>query len=569
MSTTGQLDATLARFNRKSPQDAYKQVCEELKIHYQREIFNKLPSVASAWHRVRVLELDNTLLGPKGAMALLPCILVSTTLRKITLQKTGITDDFVIDLCNLLQSHPSVRAVDISNNELVSVFSASSIISLMKSNSNMVGFEVKGTHMGDNVGNIIADLGKLNQKHVATYYTDDYFKLKNIFGYLDEDGQGWVPLKSLVMNCPYPILQEQFVERIAKKKPKKRSDNTISVNTFMSLVYMNYKTEGEIAQRAEQTIEEPYVFMVANWKQVLSAAERYNEDNQIKVVLPKDLHRLRIKDLLLTNDEADQLLQRAISIQQSGDREMPGSQEIGKKTDSGTECEVLSALSLLRAVRECVVYPESIRPVYQFYEERDIMQASEALMNGSRVMNMSALLGASTASNGGANSRTLSIAGSVTDVNGPKHTWHLAPCVVSMIASFFNKTVSKLPKRKESAVDLSPREKRDLAMQKSRIPLKQLFECSFETDFETIHPRLLANHYSRYSIPIDTTLITLQEIVIMMDELYAQIAVDKIVSLDEICAMENPFEVESYAAFLAEHLLERESPEVQSEFLSL
>lgn len=195
-----------------------------------------------AWHRIHSLELDNFLLGTKGCMTLLPIITVSTVLRKISVNGCGVADDFIKKLCETLQSHPSVRFVDASNNPLITVYSASPIISLMKNNTNMVNFDVDNTHIGTNVNNIIASLGEKNKFKVATYYEDKYFKMKDLFGYLDENGQGWVPLKSLLLNCPYPVLQEQFAERIALKRPKKRSDNSISINTFMQLVYMNYKT---------------------------------------------------------------------------------------------------------------------------------------------------------------------------------------------------------------------------------------------------------------------------------------------------------------------------------------
>uniref|UniRef100_A0A0A9Y0T4 Uncharacterized protein n=1 Tax=Lygus hesperus TaxID=30085 RepID=A0A0A9Y0T4_LYGHE len=264
MTTMAKVDETLARFDRKSPQESYRQICDEEDVHMQHELYNLLPNVPMAWHRIHSLELDNFLLGTKGCMTVLPIITVSTLLRKISVRSCGVADDFIKRLCEILQGHPSVRSVDASENNLITVYSASPIISLMKNNTNMVSFNVDHTHIGSNVNNIVAALGEQNQHKVATYYQDKYFKMKDLFGYLDENGQGWVPLKSLLLNCPYPVLQEQFAERIAMKRPKKRSDNTISINTFLSLTYMNYKTESEIEIHSKGSIDLPYAFMVAN-----------------------------------------------------------------------------------------------------------------------------------------------------------------------------------------------------------------------------------------------------------------------------------------------------------------
>eukprot|EP00796_Vickermania_ingenoplastis_P008045 gene8045-5598_t len=546
MTTMAAVDATLARFNRKSPRDAYKQVCEELGIHYQRDIYNKLPEVPSAWHRIQTLELDGSLLGPKGCMSLLPIILVSTTLRKITLANCGLSDEFVIELCQILQGHQSVRSVDISNNELVSIFCASSIISLMKNNSNMIAFETAGTHLGDNVANIISQLGARNRKMVSSYYTDNYFKLKNLFGYLDENGEGWVLLKSLIMNCPYPILQEQFVERIAKVNPRKRSDNTISVNTFMSLVYMNYKTEGEILDHSNKTIDEPYVFMVANWKQILSAVERYNEDAAQQVVLPDDLHRIRLKDFLLTNEDADSIVKTAVKLQEDHDLDQNARQE-------GSEIKI-DSLILLQAAQTGFVYPMT-RPFYQFFQEHDASYVPEIMRNGSRLFDMNAL----ASMNAAKASRSSNAGTDPVCPDDPPHSWNLPSSVLKLVVEYFNQVYTKLPKKKESAgPPPSPNAQKDKAMEKSAIPIESLLSVTFETDFETLLPAKLANFYAYYSIPTADSTITLQEMVNVLDELYVQITVDKVLSNDVIEAIENPFAVAEYADFLAEHLLGRE-----------
>lgn len=572
MTTMARVDETLARFDRKSPRDAYKQTCEELQVHFQREIYNMLPEAPMAYHRITVLELDKCLLGTKGCMAVLPIILVSTTLRKVSLRTCGVSDEFVKELCEILQGHPSVRAVDISNNELVTVYSAPRIISLMKNNSNMVSFDVAGTHLGTNVGDIIAGLGYKNMLSVSSYYQDNYFNMKDRFNYLDENGNGWVGLKNLVLNCPFPVLQEQFVERIALKRPRKRSDNTISLNTFLQLVYMNYKSETEIAQHSANAIDAPYVFVMANWKQVISAVERFNagqaaaresgsvpvEDLMPTVVLPEDsFHRLRIRDFLLTNDDAYALVDGAVRMQLDANAEAEDNNSSGGNAADTLE---LSALSLVRASKSAFLPPPSDRPVYAFFEDRDAGYIPEIMRSGSRIFSMGNLdlLNASAGaahSIGGGSSRGSVVA----DPSDPERVFSLPSSVVKTVTDFFNREVAKAPKKRDPAVPDSPRTRKDKAMEKASIPIRTFLSAEFVTDLEKIRPCLLADYYARYSLVIDDCSITLQEMINILDELYVQVRVDTIIPLSVIRdEMVSPLTEARYGEFLSQHLLDRD-----------
>lgn len=617
------VDETLARFDRRSPRESYKLVCSDAGVHMQRDIFNILPDAPMAWHRIQSLELDNCLLGTRGCMSLLPIVTVSTTLRKLSVRSCGVADDFVKELCAILVGHPSVRAVDIGMNPLVTVYSAQPIIAVMRNNANMVAFEVDGTHVGENVSHIIMQLGAKNCHNVMTYYDDNYFKMKNLFGYLDENGIGWVLLKSLMLNCPYPVLQEQFIERIAIKKPRKRSDGTISINTFLQLVYMNYKTESEIAKFAGTAtgrsvsaaaanttvvaptvvapsdsafhsysvpaspplVDEPYVFIVANWKRVLSAVARYNErvsassaargndndDNDdeaaatgtdavgvaehphhtIPIALPaEDFHRLRLREFLLLDEQADALVETAARYQED-EREHQEGQE------GQPSVLVLSAANLLKASHTAFVPPPSTKPVYAFFKERDAAYIPDILRNGSRLFSMQdlSLLNASTSTQGTAASVVTETA---VDPNDPPHTFSLPASVVRMVVDFFNETYNKQPRKKESAIPESPRTRKDKAMEKAAIPIATFLSAEFVTDLEKIRPRLLADYYARNALLIDDCTITLQEMVNVLDELYVQCRVDRLISTDTIEAMTDPIEVPEQAEFLVKHLMERD-----------
>ncbi|CAJ1989237.1 paraflagellar rod component 1 / PFC1 [Leishmania donovani] len=585
MTTMARVDETLARFKGKSPRDSYKQVCGELDVHMQREIYAALPEKPMAWHHIYTLDLGKSLLGTKGCMAMLPLITVSTSMRKLSLRSCGLSDEFVIQLCAVLQSHPSLRSVDISDNELVTVYSAPHIISVMRNNSNMVLFDVYNTHVGSNVGDIIAKLGQRNLDNVLHYYEDRYFRMKNLFNYMDADGTGWVVLKSLVLNCPYPVLQEQFVERIATKQPRKRSDNTISINTFLQLVYMNYKTETEIGAYSNKTIDEPYVFIVANWKQLLHAVERYNvraaamgdgQGPHPPVQLPDNLHRWRLRDYIITPDDADAMVEGAVqliehsSAMAEGEPELNGSgerAELDAEVDSDKQTAenaaevaplVIPITILLRAAKSVLVFPPSVaKPSYSFYTDHDAAYVPEILRNGSRLFSVSRL---SCLFSGGASTPgdSASSADVVQDSTDQPHTFSLPASVVKMVVDFFNKEHKKLPTKKQSVIPDSPRTRRDKAMEKASIPVPTFLSAEFVSDLERVCPRFLADYYARHALLIEDGTITLQEMVNVLDEMYAQCRIDRLISLADIKAMPDPMKDKSLVSFVTAHFADRD-----------
>ncbi|GET89004.1 hypothetical protein, conserved [Leishmania tarentolae] len=585
MTTMARVDETLARFKGKSPRDSYKQVCGELNVHMQRDIYATLPEKPMAWHHIYTLDLEKALLGTKGCMAILPIITVSTSMRKLSLRSCGVSDDFVIQLCAALQNHPSLRSVDISDNELVTVYSAPHIIDVMRNNSNMVLFDVYNTHVGSNVGDIIAKLGQRNLENVLHYYEDRYFRMKNLFNYMDADGTGWVVLKSLVLNCPYPVLQEQFVERIAMNKPRKRSDNTININTFLQLVYMNYKTDTEIGTYANKKIDEPYVFVVANWKQLLYAVERYNAraaavgDGAVAhppVQLPDDLHRWRLRDYIITPEDADALVEGAVQLIEHSMVMKEGRSELekwGESAEPGTEvhneshtaenaAEVAPLLIpitiLLRAAKSVLVTPPTaVKPSYTFYTDRDAAYVPEILRNGSRLFSLSRLscvfsAGASVAGD------STSSADAAQDSTDQPHTFSLPPSLVKMVVDFFNREHKKLPTKKQSVIPDSPRTRRDKAMEKAAIPVPTFLSAEFVTDLERVCPRFLADYYARHALLIEDGTITLQEMVNVLDEMYAQCRVDRLISLADIKAMPDPMKDKALASFVTAHFEDRD-----------
>ncbi|CCW65996.1 unnamed protein product [Phytomonas sp. Hart1] len=592
MTSMAKFDEVLTSFEGKSPRDAYKKTCEDLGVHSQNYVLDLFPEKVGAFHIINAIELENCLLGTKGCMALLPIIRVSSTLRKINVSGCGVSDEFVKGLCEILETHPALRYVNVSDNQLITVYSAPYIINVMKHNSNLISFDVSGTHVGRNVGNIISDLGNRNVERVTNYYQDRYFKMKDLFNYLDENGTGWVHLKSLVMNCPYPVLQEQFVERIALKKPKKRSDSSISVNTFLQLVYMNYKTDIDIAQFIGESktktdgetkrvsvfgqsgsdvsntepLDEQYVLIVANWKQIIRSVEEYNrnvengpkenipeksEDSMDflcgigvpnrRLKLPDDFHRLRLRDYLLTDNEATALISAAAS--EEAMKEIQENPSSGNKSSDEENGEItLSILSLLLASKTSYEDPPITKPVYQFYKERDASYIPDCVRHGSRLMSLARLSMLDSCKSSRFSMVSTNYADTVEVLSDPPRTFSLPHSVVKAVVNFFNAEVLKntqKSKRKISTSD-SPRSRRDKALERASISVSAFLSTEFSTEFEIIRSSLLGDSYARYALPIEDTTITLQEMVNVLDEMYVVLRVDRVISLEKIMQMEDP-----------------------------
>ncbi|RNF26120.1 calpain-like cysteine peptidase [Trypanosoma conorhini] len=573
------VDATLARFDRKSPRAAYVQVCEEMGIRPQKSLGALLSDAPRDWDKHRVFDCDKFILGPKGCMALIPLLVCSRSLRRVSLRGCQVTDEFVAELTETLQDHQCIRSVDVGENPLVTVYSADPIIKLLRVNKNVVRFDLDGTHIGTNVSNLISDLCDRNHEEVANYYADDYFRMKNIFNYLDGDGSGWVSLRSLVLNAPFPVLQEQLIERISLRRPRKRSDGTISVNTFLELVYHNYKTEVEIARRAKEE-DTDYQCIVANWKRLLDAMEgdgmealmetrerQKGEDadeesmtevpapGKLPVLPPEDLHRLRIRGRVLGPAEAREIVEVAMKLQADADAQrLHGAAEEAAAAAAGDddnsdgaaaaqgERVVQLTVPCLRRAYRGVSQPEQRPNRFRFLQEHEEDYIPPMMRAGSRLISISKLsfLNSIDSSPGG---------GSVTsrdddfgmDADETRtRWWDLPPAMVRLVTKFFNKQVAKLPKKRQSSLAVSPRTQRDNAMQRSSIPVTAFLAAKLVTDLESIRPRMLADKFMQYGIPIDVSTITLQEIVNCLNEYYVELSVEKPITLQEIRHMSTP-----------------------------
>nr|CCC92427.1 conserved hypothetical protein [Trypanosoma congolense IL3000] len=558
MTTMQKIDAMMTRFDRRSPRAAYAYVCEEMGIKTQRSVSVLLSDAPRDWEKHRVIDCSKCILGPKGCMAVLPLVLCSRSLRRVVFSGCHVTDEFISELTEILQDHGSIRSIDVSNNPLITVCSANPIIGMLRVNKNVVRFCVEDTHIGTNVMNIIDDICDKNQSEVANYYADDYFRMKYLFNFLDGDASGWVSLRGLVLNAPFPVLQEQLIEQIAMKKPKKRSDGTISVNTFLELVYHNYKTEVEIARRMND-LDVEYRNIVLNWKHLLEAmegaddrADQSGEDDfsglgeadhtdraaveKLNVVPPADFHRLRIRSHELSPEEAREIVLLAVRLQQDADAQAPGDDVV----DAIPQIGINLTCRILRRAYRTVSQPEPLPRRFRFLQEHGEDYVPPMMRAGSRLISISKLSFLDGTSSHSFDSTSGPEETIFDEDENRKRWWALPPAMVRLIANFFNSEAAKLPKRRKSTLAISPRTQRDMGMERTSIPVSVFLSAEFSTDLETMKPRLITDRFLQYGIPIEESTITFQEMVNCLNEYYVEVSVDKLISVDTIREMTVP-----------------------------
>jgi hypothetical protein len=315
---------------------------------------------------------------------------------------------------------------------------------------------------------------------MMSYFEDDFFKMKDTFIKVDTDGSGWVHIKQIVFSIPAPIVQERLVERIAMKRPKKRSDNCIEINTFMSLVYINYKTLDDIFDYARSLKDERREIIVSNWKKL------YDQLSSRKAMCT-DLHRLRIRDFFIGDHEAATIASSAVSS--------------ARERGIAPYNDVLNVPieDLLAARRTVFPVKKNVPKVYRFLKDRGDDQYDSNINLAANEMR--------------SNSSTpmMSNLGEENEDDDPPHTFNLSPPMVAKIISFYNG--------------------------REGCPVEELLDQQFEGELEWLRVGALCDSFAKHSIPIEESRITMQEAVNLLDEKYDVIRVDKIIPYPELVKM--------------------------------
>jgi hypothetical protein len=445
MTTVDKAHELFMSFDGRSPKQIYIDRCKELGTRVNSKLTTQLSDQVNDFFHLEELNVSGNFFGPKGTLALLPLLQCHPRLIRVNFSGAGVDDGCVLQLVEILRDHPRIREVDLSNNSEISVFSGKPISQVVQMNINLIGFSLEGTNIGTNVAAVVNRLCHKNRSQMEDYFTDHYFRMKDMFIGLDVDGSGWVNINTFISSVVFPWIQEKLKDRIAEVKPKKREDNCIDINTFMTLTYLTYKSKDDINHRiaeadalghdGKHVTDATEKMIVVNWKALVGALREANQKCS-------KLTHCRIRYAKLTHEQAKEIVSEASKSAANGD---------------------IPVAELWKAVRK--VLPGGSRTPYRrtssfFFNQRTSQWALPASL-----------------------------------VQQLQEEWGKAPRGVG-----------------------------------AQIVLKK----KFLTPLHKVNLGLLRKQFNQFSIPIDETLLTLQEIANMMNEYWEVIRTDKTLTFADI-----------------------------------
>jgi hypothetical protein len=491
MTTIYKNSLLLQSFKGRSPRQIYVDACREHNVRPQNALCELLSNIPDDFGKSQAISCPHILFGVRGCLALIPVIQSAHALRRLDLRGCGLTDEFIHPMVEALQDHPNIRSIDLSDNLYITVYSGKFIVKMVEQNQNIIQCRLDNTHIGANVAKVIDSRCQSNKMTVKTYFADEYFRMKNTFTVVDADGSGWVHIKNIIGSVTTPMVQERLLERIAIKRPKKRADHCINVNTFMELVYINYKSVVEIYDRAQDQEDTAAETIKKNWAKVLKALHEEN-------LTCSNLSAWRIRNFSLSDDDAKELVQKA-------------SHNPAPEDPRGRD---VSAGALLRVARERFPNPPPEPKGYYFLKERADDYVSPVLRSGSRIVSVNDLASGTqtpSASQYGADDR----GEHALEDDDPPHTWKLSGPMVKSIVELFG--------------------------DKMDVVADQLLEWKPQGELEYLRVVGACSDFARHSLPTDVTVLTLQEVVNMLDEYYDVLRVDKKFSLETVMRLASPY----------------------------
>jgi hypothetical protein len=572
MTTVYKHKLLMMSFQGRSPRQIYIDSCEEHGVRVQRSLCNELSNSTDDFGRLQHLICSEIAFGVRGCLALVPVIQCSRNLRRVDLKGCGVTDEFVVHLVEALQEHPTIRTIDLSDNPFITVHSGKGLVKMAELNPNIVACDLCNTHVGVNVAKVVSARCEANRFRLVSYFADDFFRMKDIFNAVDADGSGWVHIKNIVGSVNAPILQERLIERIALKRSKKRSDNCIHVNTFMELVYLNYKTMSEIHERASDATDPVAMAVKTNWKLMIQAMRAHG------VVCPA-LSKFRVRDLVLSRNEAEELVLQAVeyasssssrvsprataaeakkSFQQTqlkeeaaspvdvnfdeeldrpaegaaaagatqGDEEFAAATATPPPASGAAAAAVeISPRDLMAAFKQLFPPLPAVPKAFGFLKERGDDYVSPLLRQGSRCVSITDMSSNATPA--------LSQLGEEDD--DPVHSWRTPSTMVREIVKIFLPNYQPHSLLLESATSLRSGSSVNIpALPQKDLLIDQILDATPGTELEYVRIAGLCAKFAQYSIPTDVSTISLQEVVNVIDECYDVVRVDKLFTVAQI-----------------------------------
>jgi hypothetical protein len=376
MTTVDKAHLLLMSFQGKSLRSIYKDECAKVGAKVNQHLAAELSDEVNAFENEN-FDVSAHYLGPKGSLALLPLLQCQQRLAFVNFSSIGVDDGMVVQLVEILTDHPRIRYIDLSNNKDISVYSGKHCVRVMQLNINIVGLVLTNTRVGDNVAEMLRRKGEKNSAAMESYFSNDYFKMKDVFTGLDVDGSGWVHINSVVGNIVYPMIREKLQRRIDTMRIKKRADNCINLDTFFRLAFIGYKQKEDIQLRLGEE-EKSYRRIGQNWVALQDALRNQGATCD-------DLYKARVRTVALTEENANTVVAKAVEI--------AGSKAISAK-DIWAARRSIGSLSPRGRQRKSFLAADSgvawslpvplVRDLHAFYEQREGKAATAEELLGQR-----------------------------------------------------------------------------------------------------------------------------------------------------------------------------------------
>eukprot|EP00667_Euglena_gracilis_P004500 EG_transcript_4525 len=177
---------------RLAPAEAYRAACAELGIRPSRRLLRRFDGQADCYASttggcfnakhgacdavlsktephplpplglLEEIDLSSDFVGPVGCTALLNALPHLPHLTTLKLDGNGLTSEFVVALCRLLQRHPSMVTVSLANNRLVALPASRALLGLVESNRRIQHVWLQGTQVPASIVQLIGSLSFRN-----------------------------------------------------------------------------------------------------------------------------------------------------------------------------------------------------------------------------------------------------------------------------------------------------------------------------------------------------------------------------------------------------------------------
>eukprot|EP00755_Sulcionema_specki_P015365 Sspe_Gene.59188::Locus_32500_Transcript_1_1_Confidence_1.000_Length_2019::g.59188::m.59188 len=141
--------------------EVYTNVCVALGIKPNSRVIRDLNT--SKGEESTTLDVSRNYIGEKGFKALLELIRLQTHLVRVVLIDNGITNDAVVGLCRVAESHPSLVSLDLSGNPL-SLCGGQALLNLCRKNHRITELDVSRSNIEERMAKKITEALAVNTR---------------------------------------------------------------------------------------------------------------------------------------------------------------------------------------------------------------------------------------------------------------------------------------------------------------------------------------------------------------------------------------------------------------------